>query len=161
VRGNALNLSREFHGKAFDLIIAVGVLGAGGQSGQSFRDNAIFYSLNSHRIAKSAINALTQNKNALFCATPISALTTLRRRAVERFARVAQWSPLTDENSQRARGAVFLKMPHRADLGYSTPGEYHESVYRQGLWIEKNRRYHDYGEKLISGAPSLVILKRK
>ena len=162
VRGNAMNISKEFNGKKFDLIIAVGVLGVGGQNGQSFKENAVSYSLNSHRIAKSAINSLTPNRNALFCATPILGLTTLRQKAVNRFAHIAQWSELTADNYEYARNTVFENMPRLPTLGLlSMPSEYHEARYKQYEWQDKNKRYYSYGQKLIKGAPSLVILKRK
>ncbi|MEK6959271.1 MAG: hypothetical protein AABW59_04475 [archaeon] len=160
VHKNAKNISGEFNGKKFDLIIGVGVLGAGGLSGQTFQDNAISFSLDSHKIAKSAVEALSSNKNAMFCAAPIFGLTTLRQRAVERFAKIAQWSPLTQKNVERAEGTLFRMRPPMMTRGVGMVNA-RESVDAHFDWMERNRQYYDYGTKLISGAPSLVILKRK
>ncbi len=151
--GNVTNLGNIETGK-FDLIIAVGVLGAGGQYGATKKPNAITYSINSHKVARSAVDLLSPNPNAFFCAVPIFGATTLRLNAVQRFAKVSQWQPTKAEQANNARGA-FLPSSNR-----NSQDDWYKTKTRNEKILDSNK-YYRYTNNLLGQLPSVAILKRK
>jgi len=151
--GDVTKLNGGENGK-FDIVIAVGVLGAGGQSTTTRKPNAITYSINSHKIARTAVELLSANPNAFFCAVPIFGSTVLRFNAVQRFARISQWQPPKAQQAETARGAFF-------PVSNKTPQEEFYNPKTRNEKILDSHKYSRYARNLLEQTPTVAILKKK